>query len=867
MPAPSRPLPRRLPALVLDKLLLPELPSGAVRRNRLEQMLSAAGRVALVTAPAGYGKTVAVRQWAAASEVPTAWLSLDLLDESPASFWAHVIRALRGTMAGIDDEPELLLAERGPHDPLFLGVLVAQIEDGGGRSALVLDDVSRVRARSVLDGLALLVDRAGHLLHLVLTGRSDPALPIARWRSAGWVAELREEHLRLDDAEAVEVAATFTDLGLGDAEVIDLNHHVEGWPVGLQLALVSLTNAPDPAVAARQVTGSDRLLADYLVAEVLDQLPPRQRDVALHLSVLDWFDPDLCRDLVGVEAIPILRELQRKRLFLTTIDERRGSMRFHALFRELLENELRWRDPQLRTTLHRRAAELWKERGDLNAAYRHGVRTGDPGAVWELVLRPVLELVDAGDRAGLIGMMHRLPPALEVHEPSLALDLAAAWFFAGSDAEATAWCDRAELLMAREPVADAQRLHATRCMVALMLGDLGTATAHIAAYARVVGGGPASDPLARRFATTAARVTLATGRLDEARAWVDQAKAIASPVSIVSVTVPALEAWLSLARGEVATATALADLACDRAAELGMRPHHGAFEALVVASRCHLATGDLATAERLARGARADAAMLGFPWNRSRSGVLLADVLRLVRGPAASLEALADLRLDLGPLAPGPLAFELDAAEATALIGCGRADDARPLVAGLRDGPPRRLLLARLAGTGGAPARAEVVEGLLADRGGWAVPERLEAEVVLAAASAASGRATLEGLGAALAEGARLGWVSPFLAPGGGVEPVVRQLPVERLHPALSGVREPAQRALPLVARPLPEPLTRRELTILPLLATHLSYAQIAERLFLSVNTVKTNLKSLYRKLGVGARADAVEVARVSGLL
>ena len=169
------------------------------------------------------------------------------------------MRALRGIHPEIDDEPELLLAEREPTDRIFLGVLAAQVERSDRRTALVLDDISKLTSRSVLDGLALLVDRVGHTLRLVMTARIDPALPVARWRSAGWVADVREEHLRLDDDEALEMAATFG-LKISDEAVLALNRHAEGWPVGLHLALVSLEAAPDSDQAAGDVAGSDSAL-------------------------------------------------------------------------------------------------------------------------------------------------------------------------------------------------------------------------------------------------------------------------------------------------------------------------------------------------------------------------------------------------------------------------------------------------------------------------------------------------------------------------------------------------------------------------------------------------------------------------------
>ena len=261
--------------------------------------LSSGQRVALVVAPPGYGKTVAARQWIDGTTEPSAWVSVDFLDENPEAFWLHFLHAVRTVWPKMEEEPELVLAEHGGADPLVLAVLMAQIDRQPGRAAIVLDDFGRVNDPSILQGVSLLVDRVGEKLGFVVTGRSDPRLPLSRWRLNGWVTDVREDELRLTDKEALAVAGTFGELGLSEGDVTQLNERVDGWPIALHLALVSVSDHPDPRQAARTLAGSERLLGDYLVSEVLERLPERQRNVALSLSVLDWFDLGLCRDLIG----------------------------------------------------------------------------------------------------------------------------------------------------------------------------------------------------------------------------------------------------------------------------------------------------------------------------------------------------------------------------------------------------------------------------------------------------------------------------------------------------------------------------------------------------------------------------------------
>ena len=363
---------RLTPRLVVRSKIVPaRIPDTLVVRERLLARLSSDPRFTLVAAMPGYGKTVAVRQWIDTIDGPVAWLSLDLLDQDPVSFWSDLLLALGSVVSGVDEEPSMLLAERGVASPLFLAALIAELEGRTAPVVLVLDGLERSLDRSILDGLALLVDRVGHVLKLVVTTRADPALPLARWRSAGWFNELREKDLRLTDDEAIEVADRLElPVGVPD-DIVALNHAVDGWPIGLHMALLSRQPTAADQPRSGESVGSNRILADYLVAEVLDTFSEHERDVALSLSVVKWFDPDLCRELVGPDAHDAVRQLLGRGVFLTVVDPQVGAMRFHAVFRELMEMELSWRDPARRVELHRRAAMLWRARGDLTAAYGH----------------------------------------------------------------------------------------------------------------------------------------------------------------------------------------------------------------------------------------------------------------------------------------------------------------------------------------------------------------------------------------------------------------------------------------------------------------------------------------------------------------
>lgn len=841
----------------------PQAPSWSVPRPEVIERLAGDARVVTIIAPPGYGKTEVARQWFETRAGSAAWLTLDLLDRHTVSFWRDLIAALRSVVPEIDEEPQLLLAERGPADLTFLAALVNPIQAAGRRGAIVLDDVSHVTDRAAIDGLALLVARIGHLVRFVVVGRTDPALPLARWRATGWLHEVRADDLRFSDDEAVALAGALTDRAVGADVAVALNDRAEGWPAGLHLALLSVGNALDPASMAEFIVDSDHVLSDYLVAEVLDRLPGPERAVALALSVLEWFDADFCADFLGADAVPIADELRRRQLFLTMSGDLGGGgvMRFHRLFRKLLETELRWRDPRRRIDLHRRAAELWKARGNVIAAYHHLVEIGDIATAFDIVLPVALAHADRGDIAGLNDLLRSLPPDIEVAGAGQAFDFSATWFLAGNTVNATRWCDRAEHTMDTGDPRDRVRLHACRSLIAMLRGDLSDAMGHADAFARIARAVAPSGPIESRLAVVAARAAVASRDFGAARSWVEQARRIADPEVVTHVAVPAVHAALELETGDLGRASQIAAEACASAERLGVRPYHGAIDALVVAARCQLAIGDLRAAEELAESARIDADQLGWPYFTVHVGVLLAEIRRLRLGPAAALDVLADLRrtADVGG---AHLANWLDGAEALALIGAGRYTAARTCIDRLDDTPPARLVRAQLIVSSRS---GESVASLLDESTEWTVAERLDRDVLVAGAQTWGPRSE-QLLTDAVELGRLTGWVSPFLGHGDGIERLLRRLPLERLHPALHRTLRGRSDAAAQHRR-LIEPLTRREMTVLELLPTHLSYTQIGERLFLSVNTIKTNLKSTYRKLGVSTRAEAVDAAIDLGLL
>lgn len=820
-------------------------------RDDLLPRISADSRYVAIVAPPGYGKTVLAREIHAACPPGTAaWLSVDLLDRQPFSFWTHLIAALQGTEAEIDDEPMDLVAERPSSDFTFLASLCQQVRAYPGRLALVLDDVDRVDDPDVLAGLEQLGDWCEGHLRLILTGRVDPALPIAKWRAAGLLTQFRQGDLRFDRAASHRFVSTFTPGLLEPADVDALHDRVEGWPVALQVALLVARGADDPSAAARKMAGTDRLLADYLTGEVLDSLTDGERDVALGLSVLEWFDVGLCGDVLGASSVPVVRQLLDRQIPMVELS---GGFRFHSLVRELLEVELRWRDPERWAALHRRAGEALVARGDRLAAVRQFVAIDDHDRATEVVAGRAQSLVDEGRIDELRRALAQLPAGVRISNADRAIDLAFAELLIGRLEEAERWVRRAaELPMGDDRVRI--RYLAVLISVRTVRGDADTAEL-VAELDRLRGPSAGDDTVVMRIDGVLARlaVVLELPDVDDRLATL---RSSASPQAVLDVIVPALESLRAFNRGDLAAANRLQAYAIGHAEALSSDAHPAIFEALLAAGWCAWADGSFDRARELTD--RAFAHPLGsFPQWWLRIATLAADCLVRTGAAPAAIELLGHLR---PPVAGYDLmSSQLALARARALLGAHRHDEVDVLLASLPRSPGRDLLMAWAAVGRG---RRDAARELLAGAGSWPVQLRIEAKL---AESCIVGPAAADALvREAVADASQDGWVAPLLGHDRAITARLRGLPLATLHPRLSVVL-----AGPGTPRPsrLVVDLTEREMTLLELLPTHLSYSQMGERLYLSVNTIKSNLKSLYRKLDAKNRDEAIRAANEAGLL
>src|SRR4051794_4397239 len=409
-PAPAEPV-------IVTKLFVPALGTRSIERPRLRSRLASAlkARLTLVVAPAGWGKSTLVAQWLRDAGVPCGWLSLDAADDDVTRLWRYLLRAAQQADARVGPASLRRLDAAGADvERDVLPVLVNELTDAGRDLVLVLDDYHLVRSRPVHRSLAALLNHAPACLHLVVSSRTDPPLPLSRLRVAGDLIEIRAEHLRFTADEAAQMLGLASVPELSAGEVQRLVDRTEGWAAGLQLAALRLADREEGSRVdfLERFSGADRHVVDYLGEEVLDALPPQLHDFLLQTSVL----PRLCAPLADAvtgrsDAVRMLDEIEQGNLFLTALDDEGRWFRYHQLFRDLLLFELERSGLADPTALHRRAAEWFRDRGELGEAIGQALASRDLGFAGELIARGWHAEFNLGHLQTVQSWLTALPPA------------------------------------------------------------------------------------------------------------------------------------------------------------------------------------------------------------------------------------------------------------------------------------------------------------------------------------------------------------------------------------------------------------------------------------------------------------------------
>ncbi len=729
------------PGLIESKLVRPRLRDGLVDRTRIRARFERAGAVPviLVSAPAGYGKTIAVETWLASGDRAVAWVSADAGDNDPVRLWTYLATAVSRACGGVGTIALEQLRGPSPATEPAIDELAARLRADGRRVALVLEDVHEIADERCIRSLGHAARAFPPNVQLVLIARADPPLRLARMRSQGALAEIRAAELAFTVDEAKRLLVGAEGLALTDAQVRALTEHTEGWAAALYLVALCLRHAGDPARALERFDGVHRHVAEYLAAEVLEGLDGETRAFLLDTSVLPRFSPQLCDRVRGTDgSAAVIDRLRRSNLFVSELDDA-GWFRYHALFRQLLLAEA-----QEPAVLHLRAAAWFRERGLTEEAAEHAFAAGDRAQVAELLEDDHMGLIRGGRSATLVRWLDALGEEVLHTRPGL---LVAGAIAAGGICRPGVEIRR--LLAAAEHARDAHP-----------------------------------------------------------EAWLPR---YATAVEVIHALYTDKDVG-----AQVRAAQAAAAHAREHAPDLLV-------VALGVLAHARLLAGDLDGAEQAAAQANEDPAAPRRPMGHVSVLATLA-IVSVERGRPADARVYADQALRAaraGGITDSPSGARAQIADAVTAAAEGRLADAERAAA--------RALRVREALDGGV----------------------LQAWMLLSLASIRVRRGHLSGAAESLAR------ARSMLA--ASVDPGAVGSFADTVAAALDDARSGA------LTRPPAEPLSEAELAVLRQLPR--SSREIAGALFLSVNTVKSHLRAIYRKLAVNTREDAVARASALGLL
>ena len=419
--------------LVEAKLAVPSVRHGVVDRPRVRRALDAGRDAALtlVAAPAGYGKTTAVRVWCASLDASVAWVTLDAGDNDPVRLWRYVTTAIDRVRSGLGRAALQKLGVAGSPVEAAVDELMNGVAALGSELFVVLDDLHTVTSEDCLSSIDYALAHCPPNVHVLVIARVDPALRLALVRAAGALVEVRVAELAFTDAEAHELLVVLGRLELGAEEIEALVERTEGWPAALVLAWLWLRTVEDPARAVHGFGGTHRFVVEYLSGEVLAALDEDRRTFLEELSVLGEFTAELCDDVLGwKDSASRLAELEHSNLFVSRL-ERGGWFRIHSLFAEYARAQLALVDPGARTRIHRRAAECFRSRGLPAEAVAHAAAAGDHELVAELLVEYHLPLIREGAGGTLLRWVRTLPDEVIVEHPELAVAAATAAMLVG----------------------------------------------------------------------------------------------------------------------------------------------------------------------------------------------------------------------------------------------------------------------------------------------------------------------------------------------------------------------------------------------------------------------------------------------------
>ena len=896
--------------------------------EQLDSTLNRGHRLTLISAPAGFGKSTLLSDWAASradADVAVAWLSLDEGDNTLSRFLAHLWAAL--SSVGLDLDADELDAVLAAPTSAAITAVVNKVEyvgqrRPGGHWLLVLDDYHAIVTPEVHEAMTFLLDHMPAQLHLLVATRSDPPFPLSRLRSRGQLTEVRAAGLRFAPQEARAFLNEVMGLNLADSEVQALEERTEGWIAGLQLAALSLRGLVEHGAIVdfiKAFTGSNRLVIDYLVDEVLARQTAEVRDFLLRTSILLRLTGSLCDSVTGgTDGGRVLEELDRANVFVVALDGQRSWYRYHHLFGDVLRARLLAEHPAQVPALHRSASGWYAAHGLLPEAVQHSLAAGDDERAASLMESALPELRRTRQDSLMLDWIRALPEPVARRRPVLSIMSAWSLMMTGDLAGMERRLDDAEValaagaldpeLSARWPDTEDLRsapatLSVYRAALAQARGDLPATVAHARHAVDLAG---AQDHFVRGAGGGILGLAAwAGGDVEEALTTFSEAMrslhAAGNLVDELDSTVVLGDMWLTAGRPHRArrsyervlvTATrggepyprATADLhvgLAERDRELNdlagaaahletarvLREHSSITENryrwFVAAAQVRAASGDHVDAVKLLDQAHALYRPGFYP------------ELRPIPAMRARVQIAA---ADLGPVEEWALDRRVSASDDVAFLGeYEHLTLVRLLLAQhLRDASP--------GGTRGAGSLSDIL-ALLERLHDDAAPKRagslLEIGMLRALTLHVRGdqAESLAELERALVRAPEPeGYVRLFLDEGEPMLALLHDAAASRrsggsevLHRHARRLRDAASTEMSTAVTPggfpLADPLSERELEVLRRLGSDLTGPELARQLYVSLNTLRTHTKHIFTKLDVTNRAAAVRRARELGLL
>lgn len=876
--------------LLTTKLYIPPPRPGLVTRGHLIERLNAGltGRLTLVSAPAGFGKTTLLSAWAAHSDRPCCWLSLDEGDNDPGRFLAYFVAALGTAGIQVDPEPLQLLANPGPGQiETVLNGIINQVAAAGTPLVAVLDDYHRIQQPAVHDILAYLLEHLPPGAHLVLLTRADPPLPIARYRARGQINELRAADLRFSLSEGEQFLNQVHQLAVADGDVAQLVQRTDGWVAGLQLASLALSGRPDPRDYIRRFSGSQDYIADFLTTEVLDQLAEEVRSFLLKTAILERLSAPLCAAITGqADSQEILKSLRHNNIFLQALDGEGRWYAYHQLFRDLLTQQLLSQYPQEVPGLYLGASTWCQQHALIHEAIEYALQGGHIQLAAGLIEDQAQATLERSEMATFIRWVERLPETSLKDRPNLWIDYAWATLVSNREAGSATRC-----LQQVQPVNDLGRgkLLCLSAIVAAMQRDVDQSLELSRQALDIL---PAEAHFFRQVTgwNLSAALFLSGDEAGGVAALEDVARvSLASGNRLVAVVTRCRLGNIYQQQGHLNQAYQIYQQALEIAGRGRVQPLPAACEALLGLGKIEWEWYQLeSAADKLREGLA-----LSRQWREvvATDGAITLAHLLLSQGDAAqSNQVIEEARgtvaqktqaetgqvyLEMRAVHLQLRQQQLDRAEAwvrqrglAQYLQPGTLDEAlgrgTGVLRALELGVYSRVLLAGNAYTQALALLEGLLRVLSPDR---QRAQTIEAHLLKALALEGSGDrpGALQSIEKSLTLAAPGGYRRVFLDEDPAALVLMRALSCR------GDIRRFAQEVLALSAgensghsdspATLDEPLTEREIEVLQWLESELPVPEIAARLHISTSTLRTHIRNIYRKLETHSRFEAVSKA------